>query len=443
MKHLLTRAQNLCVGVCLTLLSASALAAITPSPAALSLAQAVAYALRQSPELQRSSYLLAAADAHISQANTAPSPELLLQLENIGGSGRYKNANALETTLLLSQVIELGDKRSTRFKAAAASRDVVSIENQARQLDVLAEVTRRYIDVAVNQEQLALALQATRLAEQTLAAVKQRVDAAKSPAVERYRAQIALTKAGIKEEHAEHELLSARRKLSAMWGEIEPSFTTVTANLFELPEPASFDTLVMRLRANPDFTRFTREQRLRDAELSVANSRRVPNVHIGGGIRQFNESDDHALVLSVSLPLFAGSRNAGYIAEATVLREQVAFDEKAAFIRAQADLFAIYQELQHALTEALTLQNEVLPHTAAILQQTQYAYQRGRYSYLDWIAAQGEMLDTQSRLIEASANAHRYFVDIERLTGESLLPEAANSPSMRDTTDAQPQRSTK
>lgn len=419
MKYLFARAQTVGVSICFMLVSASA--------SALTLSQAVSRALAQSPELQRSNYVLRTADARITQANLAPSPELSVALENIGGSGRFKNTHALETTFLLSQVIELGDKRLARSQAATASRDLVSIENDARQLDVLAEVTQRYIQVAVSQEEQALALQATRLAAQTIKAVKKRVEAAKSPLVELNRAQIALTRAIIKEEHAEHELLSARQKLAAMWGETEPAFSTVTAQLFELPKPASFSTLVARLKTNPDFTRFASEQRLRDAELAVAEARRVPNVQLGGGVRQLNESDDHALVLSVSVPLFSRSRNAGYIAEAAARREQVAVDEQAAFIRAQADLFAIYQELQHALTEARILKDEVIPQTAAILKQTEYAYQRGRYSYVDWIAAQGEMLSTQDRLIEASANAHRYFVAIERLTGESLLPDAMSA----------------
>lgn len=419
MKYLFARAQTVCVSICFMLVSASA--------SALTLSQAVSRALAQSPELQRSNYVLRTADARITQANLAPSPELSVELENIGGSGRFKHTHALETTFLLSQVIELGDKRLARSQAASANRVLVSIENDARQLDVLAEVTQRYIQVAVSQEEQALALQATRLAEQTIKAVKQRVEAAKSPLVELNRAQIALTKAIIKEEHAEHELLSARQKLAAMWGETEPAFSSVNAQLFELPQPASFSTLVARLKTNPNFMRFASEQRLRDAELAVAEARRVPNVQLGGGVRQFNESDDHALVLSLSVPLFSGSRNAGYIAEAAARREQVAVDERAAFIRAQADLFAIYQELQHALTEARILKDEVIPQTAAILKQTEYAYQRGRYSYVDWIAAQGEMLSTQDRLIEASANAHRYFVTIERLTGESLLPDAASA----------------
>ena len=44
----------------------------------------------------------------------------------------------------------------------------------------------------------------------------------------------------------------------------------------------------------------------------------------------------------------------------------------------------------------------------------------GRYSYLEWVDAQRELVDVQRTLIDASANAHLYRAEIERLTGESL-----------------------
>jgi cobalt-zinc-cadmium efflux system outer membrane protein len=205
-----------------------------------------------------------------------------------------------------------------------------------------------------------------------------------------------------------------------MWGESEPEFDEVAADLFQLPTPGNFDALIARLKTNPDFTRFANEQRLRDAELRLAESRRIPNIQVGAGIRQLQETDDHAFVVSFSMPLFTGNRNAGVVAEATARQEQVTIDQQAAFVRAQAQLFDLYQELKHSLMEARILRTDVLPQTEAVLQQTEYAYQRGRYSYLEWIAAQSELLDAQRALIEASANAHRYFAEIERLTGESL-----------------------
>lgn len=430
MKRSPARAYGVCLGIISAYVSLSVLAADpTEWRSGLTLSQAIAATMERNLELQSSAYALRAGDARILQAGISPSPEVSMQLENFGGSSQFRGVDGAEATFMLSQAVELGDKRSRRSLAAHAGRAVLSAETEARQLDILAEVTRRFIQLASDQEALKLARRATALADKTVAAVDKRVHAAKSPTVELHRARIALTRIGVAEEHAEHELESSRRKLAAMWGETEPEFGDVTADLFALPTPAEFDALVARLKTNPDFTRFADEQRLRDAELRLAESRRVPNLQVGAGIRQLQETDDHAFVVSVSMPLFAGNRNAGVVAEASARREQVSVDERAAFVRAQAQLFELYQELKHALTEARVLRTEVLPQTESVLQQTEYAYQRGRYSYLEWIAAQTELLDAQRRLIETCANAHRYYAEIERLTGEPLAARGTVAPT--------------
>lgn len=403
------------------LLSATAIAADTSAQSyGLRLSHAIAATLERNPQLQSSAFSLRAAAANIETAAVAPNPELSVQLENIGGSGSYRGSDAMETTFMLSQVIELGDKRDSRTQSAQANYSLLSVEGEAQRLDLLAEVTRRFIHVASDQEQVALTRRATTLAEKNLRAVEARVRAAKSPEVERLRAQNALTRAQVDEEHADHELLSSRRKLAAMWGDAEPAFGRVSADLYQMPQPRAFAALVAQLQTNPDFTRFAHEQRLRDAELRLAQTRRVPNLQLGAGIRQLQETDDHAFVVSMSMPLFAGSRNNGAVAAATARQAQVGSDERSAMLRAQAQLFELYQELRHSLTEVRVLREKVLPQTEAILAQTEYAYQRGRYAYTDWIAAQRELLDAQRSLIDASANAHRYAAEIERLTGTSL-----------------------
>ena len=54
------------------------------------------------------------------------------------------------------------------------------------------------------------------------------------------------------------------------------------------------------------------------------------------------------------------------------------------------------------------------------VEQSRYAYERGRYGYIEWVAAQRELLDQRRALLEASANAHRFRIEIERLTGTAL-----------------------
>jgi len=206
----------------------------------LALVDAVQMALTRNPDLAASRYALAAARGRITQADLRPNPELELELENFAGGGDYDGTDALETTLALSQVIELGDKRNLRRTVAEADRDLVIIEQRARELDLLAEVTRRFIEVAAAQERLRFAQQTTILARQTLDAVGRRVEAAAAPIAEQSRARITLTRAEIEAQRAGSELRTARFLLASLVGDPEPSFSSVNAELFRCPDNGSF-----------------------------------------------------------------------------------------------------------------------------------------------------------------------------------------------------------
>jgi cobalt-zinc-cadmium efflux system outer membrane protein len=97
-------------------------------------------------------------------------------------------------------------------------------------------------------------------------------------------------------------------------------------------------------------------------------------------------------------------------------------DAKREALRAQldAELFALYQELRHAYKETEVLRNDVLPRMEVAVEQSRYAYERGRYAYIEWVAAQRELLDQRRALLEASANVHRFRIEMERLTGAAL-----------------------
>jgi outer membrane protein, heavy metal efflux system len=386
----------------------------------LSLRQAVALALQHNPQLRSFAYELRAQDARVAAAGLKPPIELGFQLEDFAGSGDLGRFESAQVTLSLSQVIELGGKRELRVNSAQAARDALDVAQQSRQLDVVAEVGRRFIHVAADQEQLRMTRLATQLARDTLAATEQRVNAAKAPVVELRRARIALTRAEVEEEHAEHELLTSRRQLAAMWGDTGVRFASAQADLYRLPEPGSFDALLRASEQNPDLLRFASETRIRDAELRLAESRIRGDVSLSAGIRHLQDGRDQALVAGLSLPLFAHSRAQAEIAEAQALRAQVEANRDDHRLRLQAQLFELYQELRHAITEAEALRTSVVPEMEAALQDTRYAFERGRYSYLEWVDAQRELVEVRHALIQSARNAHVYRVEIERLTGAPL-----------------------
>lgn len=391
----------------------------------LTLSRAIAAALARNPDLIATTYELKAADGRSAQARLRPNPELSVELENFAGTRAARGGDALESTLSLSQVVELGGKRSARADVAGSGRELLVVERQARQLDVLAEVTRRFIALIAAQERVVLAANATALARGTLDAIVRRVEAARSPEAERSRARIGLIRTQVEEQQIRSEVRSARLALAALWGSDEPHFSEAQGDLLTLGAIEPFETLIAQVGGNPDFLRFASEARLREAELRLARAQARPDLTLGVGVRHLNDIDANALVAGFSLPLPVFDRNQGRIREAEARRAQTDAEQRASFVRARATLFGLYQELLASHDRLGTLRSDALPLAQQALEQTQYGYDRGRFSYLELATAQQELLALRAAIIDAAADHHRVLTEIERLTGAPLASSEA------------------
>jgi len=416
------------VGACLITLAMLTLSAgAAPAENRLTLQRAIEAALAGNPELKSFQFRFRASDALRSQAALRPPVEVGLEAENILGSGAYKSVDTAETTLALSHVLELGGKREARIGLADASRGVLEADLRARQLDVLTEVTRRFIDVAEKQERLRLTRLARGLVERTVSESQKRVTAARSPHVELDRANIAQDRAVLDERRAEAELTAARRQLAATWGAQDfliggVSYDFVDADLYAVPRIGETEELQARVAANPDFLRYASEKRLRESELRVAATTRRPDVTFSAGVRRFEETGDHAVVASFSVPLFSKRRSAPFADQARANLDLTIAQQEMATLRARATLLELHTLLKHAVNEVETLKGRTLPSMQEALQETEYAYKRGRYSYLELVDAQREYVAIQDSLIDAGTDAHLLQAEIERLTSAPLSP---------------------
>lgn len=385
----------------------------------LRLDEAVIRTLESNPDLAAFAHELRAQQGRVRQASARPPIEVGVLVENALGTGSRSSFDAAETTLSLDFILEHGALQRRR-ESALAGVDVLDAELKIKRIDVAAETSRRFITVLESQQQIVELRRARELAEQTLAAVQLRVKAAKVPQAEEARARASLARAKLEEEHAEHELLAGRRRLAALWGQTDETFSEASGSLSNLPPMPAFESLRAELDKNPDFERFVSEQRLRETELRVAETRRRPPWQLMTGVRRFEQGEDHAFVVGITVPLPSRDYAQGAIAQARAQLDQVDAQRQARRVQLDAELFGIYQEIKHAYTEVATLRDDVLPMLEQAVEESRYAYERGRYSYVEWAAAQRELLEMRRSLSAAYANVHRYRVEIERLTGASL-----------------------
>lgn len=388
------------------------------APAAeLSLREALSRTIDHNPDLKAYAFVLRAQDGRVQQSRSRPVPTLNASIDNVLGTGATSGLKSAEVTLGLSQWIELGDVREQRVAVAQVGRDVRVAEGEIRRLDLLAETVRRFVTLASLQESHELTHLGVELARKTLEAVEIRVTAARSPLAERDRAVVALERARIADQHAEHELTAARYELAAMWGSENPDFQSATADLFALPSVTDLAALRLAVENTPDITRYFSEGRLRDSEMRLAMASRRPGVEVGAGIRRLQDTRDMAFVLSFSMPLRVNKINEGAIAESRALRDGAAVDREATLLRARTRLGTLYRELQDRGREVPALRDVALPRMEEALRNTEYAYERGRYGYLELVDAQRELLTLRRDLIDAATEYHLTLIELERLTG--------------------------
>jgi cobalt-zinc-cadmium efflux system outer membrane protein len=399
---------------------------LTSSPAplhaedrGLDLRQAVEKALAENKRIVAFRHRLVEQSGRVRQAGRLPNPEILVELENVGGSGFFGGVDGAETTLSIAWAIEPG-LRGRRVGIARARSSQIDLEARLLQLDVAAETAQRFLSCLESQLHLRAGDEAVALAEQTLAVVERRVRAGSAAKSELMRAQATLATERLAREDVTHELSVAYHWLAAQWGEAAPSFSRVDGELLELPRTTEFTDLEARLERNPTLERLASEQRIAEARLSLARAQRWPTLKPSLGARRFERTDDWALVASLSLPLPVFDRKQGQLTESQARLARTAAEIEAERVRTRAALYEIHQELQHSVHRAEVLADEVLPRLEASMDEIRRGYERGRYAYFELRTIQADLLAARRSRVEASTAAHRFLITLERLTGEGM-----------------------
>lgn len=385
----------------------------------LSLDEAVLATVTRNPQLLAFNYSMRAQDGRVLQAGLSPRPELELSVEDALGTGVAQGLSGAQATASISWVVE-GDLRQKRIDTARAGSQVLAAEADVMRLDAAAATARLFTEALAQQMRRDIADEALALAEATVTTIAARVDAGTSLTVELSRAQAALAQRALYREDIDHELEAAFHRLAAQWGDLTPSFSSVEGDPLHLPVLEPFEALVTRIERNPDLSRYLSEQRLDEAALQLEQAQAESLWRFNAGVRRLQGSSDTGFVAGVTIPLNLSNQNQGRIAEARANLERTAAQQEVTRVRIQTALLVLYLELEHSIHRVETLSAEVIPRFEQALSESQRAYELGRYSYLEWLQAQNDMIDARRELAEASVQAHLRMIEIERLTGVRL-----------------------
>ena len=384
------------------------------------LEQAISLALAHNPELKVSSWEVRALEGRVFQAGRLPNPEIAAETEDFGGSGDLAGFDAAETTVQVSELVELGEKRSKRKRLSALERDVAGLDHMIKRADVLAEVTLAFVDVLSAQEHQSLMDGLLHLAEEAFSSTAERVKAGKVSPVEEIKARVALSEAKIDLKRADNELKVARMKLSATWGRTTSTFQKVQGDLDSVLPIPPLEELERLISQNPDIARWAAAIDQQRAGVELEKAKGIPDFTVSLGMKYHHESNDKAFIVGVSIPFPIFDRNQGGVLEARSRLSKAREESIVARLKAINTLGEKYQVLSSAFTEATALHSDVLPGAQAAFEASREGYRQGKFAYLDMLDAQRTLIAVKVRYINALTTYHKSATEVERLIGKKI-----------------------
>ncbi len=379
---------------------------------ALTLDRALALAGRYDLRLRATGLRTDASRARIADANRRPNPILSVSEENFGGTlgGSHR-----EATLAIGQVFERGGDRSARKANAEAEASVAGAEAGLLRRELGVVTAERFITAWSMQARLAHLQEGEHLTAQAIIAARDRHRAGATPELEVLRARSRATAQAVERQRAASELGIARQELALSWGATEATFDSLVA-----PEQTRTEDRVPP-QIHPELTRASAAEAVASARIRAAQAARSPDLTLSAGVRRLEEAGGTGFLVGVELPLPLWSRGDGNLAAARMELVAATMERQALEQRIELALVAATERVRAASELLDTLRLRVRPAREHVVAELLRGYRAGRSSYLDLIAEQSNLIETDLQLVEAQADVWRAQVRVDQLTGTGPL----------------------
>ena len=385
----------------------------------LTLRQALQQVANGSPRLDIADRNIGMAEGRRQQANKLPNPTVGIEVDNFA-PGNSENVGGAETTLMLSQLIELGGKRDARVSAALGDADAMRWEKDAARLELLSETTLAFVEALQVQRRIQILERQAATLEKLVPLMQRRVDAGASSPSEVTRTQTAVGMTRLERERARLAFAVARRDLGALMGRDTPDFTAVTGDFSRLVRPAALDLLIKAIDDNPQLMRWTAIRAQRDGELLVARLKPIPDVTASLGWRYYSDTGQSAIRLGVSMPFPVLDRNRGGIAEAQENSRKVHAERATNRLALIAVVAKAHDTANNQLQQLDLIRKTILPAARQTYATIEAGYGQGRFTVLEILDAYRAVADAELMEHEALTSFHSAVATIEGLTASPV-----------------------
>lgn len=391
----------------------------SPVPKGLSLAEALDLAARNRQELASYKADLDAASLKLQHAGLPPNPELGVEWDNLGGD--LPEGDSKETTISLSQPVEIGGKPSARKNKGQAEILRLQQEQTVAWLDIAAEVRIAFVEVLNARERFALQQEAEKNASNLVNITREQVVAGKIAGTEETRAKARMAEARAEIQKFKRLLTDAELNLATVLA--QPDGTPLTAEgdiTIDTPVPDQ-QVLLAEIKNSPVLALRRSESKLAQTNLSLEQANAWSDPTLSLAVRDTPDEDARAVAVGISIPLPLFQRNQSALAEAGAATLKATANEAATNRRLQTELIKAHAALVSAQLEAQTLRSDGMSKAEEAAEAVQEGFRAGKFRYSDVLDASESLMAMKVRYLDALLELNRAAITLDRLLGKPEL----------------------
>jgi outer membrane protein TolC len=388
----------------------------------LRLSDALAAARQANPMLQAVRYRADAALERVPQAGALPDPMLSFGLRNWVATSVSPSAPMSANAIQLTQRFPWPGKLGFSEERARRLAEAESLDADETEVALYARVKSVYYQLAYIDRSLEIMADTRELLRNFLEVASTMYAVGSGLQQDVLQAQVAVAQMTEDIIVMEQMRIALAARLNALLGRE----ATAPVGGLELPPagkelPSASDLVALAVATRPALRAAEQRVEAADAGYRAARRQLYPDVSVTLGYGQRPDLEDLAtLMVGVSIPIFAGSRQLPLRREMAAMRSL----EQARALDLYNETFARLSELRAEAERARTLSDlyvtSVLPQARAAVESALSAYRVGGVDYMTLVGNQMTVNRYAIQAVRLIADHHRAVAEIEALVGGEL-----------------------
>ncbi|MGH7410747.1 MAG: TolC family protein [Candidatus Methylomirabilis sp.] len=394
----------------------------------LSLGEAIALALKKSPELAVERRQIDVAKGELTKARVYPlNPEL--EVNPAYGFGRPRDGDKTVGTnafdVAVSQTLQIKGQWGLRIEKAAADLDRTGWTVGDAERRIRADVSRAFTDVLVAQERVKFFGEIVALNQELLNISQQLFEAGAVPRLDVLRAEVELRRALNDRTTEERNLVAARKELNLLLGQPTDFVPQpVGPLLYALGELNPERLKRTGMESRPDLKAMRAGLHAVEKELAIARAERFfPEVAVSLGYSNDLAIDgrEQRVLFGVAIPLPLFNRRQGEIEIALGQRSRQTAALSFVAARIDKEVAQAYERFVASQRIVEEFVKRIVPQQEENFRLLREGYEEGQFRLTDVLLGQREFIEGRLRYLDAAAQYNLFAVELERAIGAPLL----------------------